>query len=51
MVMEKVEIDKKVNLALQNELQGPFSTIDTSADLILQNYPRVPDHSILIEAA
>ena len=47
--MEKIEYGKKVNLSLANELQKPFSTIETSAELIIQGYKRIPEQCLLTE--
>ncbi len=35
--LDKLELGKKVNLVLQNELLGPLSTIDSMSEMIVKN--------------
>ena len=47
--LDKLELGKKVNMVLQNELLGPLSTIDSMSEIIVKN--QLEDKTELIKMA
>ena len=51
LAQETMEQDKKVNTILSNQLCENHSIIENGANLIIENYKNVPEHSLVTQTA